>query len=201
MSPLQRSRLLTTAVVAAGLLATVGPVLVLVASDRSQAAFGDQVQLGGRLSSASVDVEPGRRTVPVTVAALAPGDRAQGLIEVVNAGSLPLHYALLVQPPSVALSRWLAWDLWPAGPDGSCPQAAPPEALLAASTLAGAGPQAVFGDPATGFDPGDRRLDPGQRELLCTAVALPLDAPDTLQGESVTPTFVVAAEHHLGDRP
>jgi hypothetical protein len=192
-----RRGLVAAAVVILGMAAVAGPVLVLVTSSRSQAAFGRQAEVRGRLSSATLDVEPGQRTVPVTVGALAPGDRATGSIEVVNVGSLPLHYALLIQPSDTPVERWLRWDLWFAGPGQACGGRTPSDALVRGAVLGGATIQALAGRADAGLDPGDRVLAPGDRELICTAVVLPFDAPDGVQGAAVNPAFTVAAEQHL----
>lgn len=202
-----RRHLLAGLVVAAGLAAVTGPVVVLTAATRGRAEpagdpFGAALGADGRLASARLDVEAGQRTAPLAVQALAPGDRATGSIEVVNAGDLRLHYALLVRPTGAAVESWLRWDLWlapPPGCGGPSPSAADPTALTVGTVLDGTAEIALFGRPEPGADPGDRVLGVGERELLCTAVSLPLDAPDTVQGAAVTPRFVVVAEQHLVD--
>lgn len=200
-----RRRLLAALVVAAGLVALAGPVVVLTGAARGRAEpsgdpFGAGLGADGRLAAATLDVEAGQRTAPITVRALAPGDRATGSIEIVNAGDLPLHYALLLSPSGAPVESWLRWDLWLApaqGCGGATPSAADPDLLVADAVLDGGDDIALFGRPDPGFDPGDRVLGVGQRELLCLAVSLPLDAPDAVQGAAVTPRFVAAAEHHL----
>lgn len=200
-----RRRLLAALVVAAGLVALAGPVLVLTGAARGRAEpagdpFGAGLGADGRLAAATLDVEAGQRTAPVTVRALAPGDRATGSIEIVNAGDLPLHYALLLSPTGAPVESWLRWDLWLApaqGCGGPVPPAADTDRLVADAVLDGRADIALFGRSDPGFDPGDRVLAVGQRELLCLAVTLPLGAPDTVQGAAVTPRFTAAAEHHL----
>jgi len=200
-----RRRLLAALVVTAGLLALAGPVLVLTGAARGRAQssgdpFGAGLGADGRLSAATLDVEAGQRTAPIAVGALAPGDRATGSIEIVNAGELPLHYALLVSPQGETVESWLRWDLWLAparGCGGATPEPSDPGLFRAGAVLDGTGEIALIGRSDPGFDPGDRVLGVGQRELLCLAVTLPLDAPDAVQGAAVTPRFVAAAEHHL----
>ncbi len=199
-----RRRVLAALVVAAGLVALAGPVAVLTGAARGRAEpsgdpFGAGLGADGRLAAATLDVEAGQRTAPVTVRALAPGDRATGSIEIVNAGDLPLHYTLMLSPSGAPVERWLRWDLWlapPPGCGGAAPPAADPDRLVADVVLDGVDETALFGRPAPGFDPGDRVLAVGQRELLCLAVTLPLDAPDAVQGAAVTPRFTAVAEHH-----
>ena len=204
-----RRRLLATLVVAAGLVALAGPVLVLTGAARGRAEpsgdpFGAGLGADGRLAAATLDVEAGQRTAPVTVGALAPGDRATGSIEIVNAGDLPLHYALLLSPTGAPVESWLRWDLWLApaqGCGGPVPTTTDPDRLVADAVLDGRADIALFGRPDPGLDPGDRVLAVGQRELLCLAVSLPLDAPDPVQGAAVTPRFTAVAEHHLAGTP
>ncbi len=200
-----RRWLLAALVVAGGLVALAGPVVVLTGAARGRAQssgdpFGAGLGADGRLAAATLDVEAGQRTAPVAVAALAPGDRATGSIEIVNAGDLPLHYALLVTPTGRPVESWLRWDLWLApaqGCGGATPASDDAGLFVADAVLDGGSDVALFGRPEPGFDSGDRILAVGQRELLCLAVALPLDAPDAVQGAAVTPRFVAAAEHHL----
>jgi hypothetical protein len=53
---------------------------------------------------------------------------------------------------------------------------------------------AVLGDPAAGYQAGDRSLDADASEDLCFLVAMPPDTPISLQGKSATVTFYFAAE-------
>ncbi len=156
-----RRRLLAALVVAAGLVALAGPVLVLTGAARGRAEpsgdpFGAGLGADGRLAAATLDVEAGQRTAPITVRALAPGDRATGSIEIVNAGDLPLHYALLLSPTGAPVESWLRWDLWLApaqGCGGPVPSLADPDRLVADAVLDGRADIALFGR----FDPGDCR--------------------------------------------
>jgi hypothetical protein len=190
---------LAAAVISAGLMALAAPVALLLAGDRGVAAFGDSAPLRGHLSSATVDIEVGPNTVPVTVSQMAPGDRATGRIEVTNAGTLPLRYALVGEPSPGPLAPWLRWEVWDAASKGRCDSAA--GQLLADQVLDGVVPVAFFGDAAVGPDPGDRILDPGQVEVLCLAATLALGAPDGLQNQRLVPRFRLAAEQQTGDSP
>ena len=86
---------LIVAVIAVLLVAPV--VLIAVRADSGSAAFGDVEQVGrNRLSAATLDIEIGSRTTPITVSDLAPGDLVTGQVEFRNAGTLALRYACLL---------------------------------------------------------------------------------------------------------
>jgi hypothetical protein len=53
---------------------------------------------------------------------------------------------------------------------------------------------AFLGDPANGFQAGDRSLDSGATEDLCFLVTMPPDTPISLQGKSATVTLYFSAE-------
>jgi hypothetical protein len=57
----------------------------------------------------------------------------------------------------------------------------------------------VLGDVTIGLDPGDRILQPGDGEALCTAVTLSLDAPDEVQARTVVQELIVVAEQHTDE--
>lgn len=190
--------LVLVAVGAFAVAALTGPVLVLTSAERGSAAFGDNETVGiNKLSSATVDVEPGANGVPIVATNLAPGDRRTGLLAVRNVGSLPVRYALVSEGTTGPLNQWLSWQMWPRA--GSCDTEPPPEALLTDGPLPEDPRTAVFGDPTVGLDAGDRILQPGETEELCTAVTLVLGAPDDVQAQTFRQEFVVLAEQHTDD--
>jgi hypothetical protein len=164
---------------------------------RSQAAFGDLEDLGvNHLGAATLDLAVGERTALLEARDMAPGDRAIGTIELVNAGTLPLRYALLADTSASELTRWLTLDLW-VGDDcelgvAGVPQGA--EVLLRGNTITSGGASWV-GDVAVGAQAGDRVLLPAQRETLCVAVELPINAPNDAMGLEMTQLVTAAAEH------
>lgn len=197
-------RFTVAAVVAFLIAAMIGPLVLITSTERSQAAFGDSVTVGvNELSSATLDVEIGSRSVEIIGANLAPGDRAVGAIEVVNDGTLPLRYALVSTASEDPLGRWLAWDLWPAGDPGQCRGSSTPRDLLASRLLLGSATPttelSVLGDVAVGLDPGDRIIEPGSSDTICLAVVFDLDAPDTLQGRRFEQSFTVVAEQNTDE--
>ena len=193
-------RLTVVALVLFAAAALAGPILVLASADRGSAAFGDNETIGvNRLSSATVEIEPGQDVVPITANNLAPGDRVTGSISVGNVGSLPVRYAIVSEGPSNALTPWLRWEIWLRPDTDECDTEPPAEGLLMQGPLVGGPPAAVFGDVTIGLDPGDRILSPGEQETMCTAVTLSLEAPDGAQSQKLRQEFIVVAEQHTDE--
>lgn len=198
-----RHRITTVALVAFLLAALAGPIALILRTDRSQAAFGDSETLGvNRLSSATVEVEVGDRTARIESENLAPGDRSVGSIEVVNAGTLPIRYALVTDLSADPLGRWLTWELWEKARGQSCESdGAPADPLIAGLVLGSDGrtSEPILGDVAVGLDPGDRILQPDSAEVLCVAVTFDLAAPDTVQDRQIDQAFTIVAEQHTDE--
>lgn len=196
MSP----RITIVALLVFAVAALAGPILVLTQADEGSAAFGDNETIGvNRLSSATVDIEPGEDIVPITATNLAPGDRVTGSIAVKNVGSLPVRYAIVSDARPDPLSDWFRWEVWPRPDSDQCTQQPAPAELLVDGALFERGSAAVLGDVTVGLDPGDRILQPGEGEALCTAVTLSLEAPDEVQARTVRHELVVVAEQHTDD--
>ncbi len=161
---------------------------------------------GGGLPAASqgtlrVRLNNGQTTVIATLSGsnMAPGDTITGSLEVANAGSLPLEYAVVGEDRSgsnLAEALTAAIDSRTSG--SSC-TAAQGGAGQVAVTPAGASLRgALVGSAAPGLQPGDRRLAPGGSERLCFYVTLPLSAGNASQGSAATFTVIFAAEQALG---
>lgn len=137
-------------------------------------------------------------TTALTAANMAPGDVQYGSIQVANNGTLPLRYAVT----SVATNtdgKGLASQAQMTVKSGTatCDAAG----FAGGTTLYGPGAlgttpasMAVFGDPATGAQTGDRALAAGTNETLCVKVALPLSTGNAYQAATTTATFTFAAE-------
>lgn len=196
MSP----RVTIAALIVFAVAALAGPILLVVGADEGSAAFGDNETVGvNRLSSATVDIEPGEDMVPITVTNLAPGDRVTGSIAVKNVGALPVRYAIVSDAKPDPLSDWLRWEIWLRSDSDQCTQQPAPAELLVDGDLFTPGSSAVLGDVTIGLDPGDRILQPGDGEALCTAVTLSLDAPDNVQARTVVQELIVVAEQHTDE--
>jgi hypothetical protein len=196
-----RRWLTVVALAALAIAAVTGPALLLLRAERGQAAFGDNETLGlNRLSSATVDIEPGAQGVPITVANMAPGDRLVGSIEIKNIGTLAIRYAVVGESSPSPLADWLRWEIWPVPIGGDCLLLPRSDELLR-SDLVIDGVLPVLGDSRVGPDPGDRVLAPTSTDMLCTAVRLPLDAPDSLQAQRYDQEFTLVAEQRTDETP
>jgi hypothetical protein len=163
----------------------------------SSAAFSDSERLGvNEVGSATVGIGAGNGTVEMDIDAMAPGDSAVTSLDIVNDGSIPLHYTLSSEITSTAFARHVTADVWRAAscgrPGGPIPDGA--ETLARSVPLLGAGSVSIFGDPSIGRQAGDRRLEPGERDRLCYAIRLSTDAGNTAQGLDTTQVLTVYAE-------
>ncbi|MGI9611171.1 MAG: hypothetical protein ACR2NL_12835 [Acidimicrobiia bacterium] len=193
-------RLTIIAVGAFAVAALAGPLLVLTNADEGSAAFGDHETIGvNRLSSATVDVEPGEDVVPITATNLAPGDRVSGSIAVSNVGTLAIRYAVVSEGFADPLAEWLRWEIWLRPETTQCADTPGGENVLFNGPLPADSSTAVLGDVTIGLDSGDRVLLPGSSEALCTAVTLSIDAPDEVQARTFRHEFVIVAEQHTDD--
>ncbi len=186
--------------VAAGVIAL--PLWLWWSAGRTSAAFGDSEVLdNNRLGAATLDVEVGRRTAAFRAENLAPGDRASGQLELVNAGTLPLRFQIGAFTDGDPLARWLLFDVWTTT-DICRPGAADPS--LASGVTLSATPTVLAGivtgaaiDPAAGPD-GQLSLAPGDATIICLGAGLALEAPNDVQGRRLDVELVVEAEHDLG---
>jgi len=174
------------------LAAMAGPVVIALGADRGSAAFGDNETFGiNQLESASVELAVGENSVAIDATSMAPGDRVGGQIVIENKGSLPLRYALVadLSAPDQTLRGSLDWKIWPTPSAASCSAPIGPflfDGLVTDSV--------IFGDPGVGEDPGDRLLQPGDVDVLCLEVELPLEVSDDLQGASARVALTAIAE-------
>lgn len=189
-------------IVAAVALVLAAPVvLIALRADSGSAAFGDVEQVGrNRLSAATLDIEVGSRTAPIGVTDLAPGDLAAGQVEFRNAGTLPLRYVLeaSVSTPRIAddLTWWFRFS-----DDVTCPSETGWRAG-SASDVEVAGRDLVAG--VTLASPAGRRLDIGERHIVCLAVELDIEASNDAQATTVGLELIARAEQiaePLDDEP
>lgn len=193
MMPAARTALIAGAVLAAVLAPA---AMVALRAERGSASFGDSERISANhVSSAVVSVAVGERTVPLVGPNLAPGDLVIGRIEIVNDGTVALHYALVASPATNDLAPWLDWRFGWSVDGRSCPPSGPSGPGTIRRTGAELADGAVvFGDPSTGAQPGDRRLATGSRDLLCVAASLSVDAPNDVQTTRFDQGFRVLGE-------
>lgn len=199
-----RRRDLVAALFVAASLAVFAPVAVVAwQGDRGSASFGDQESVGrNRIGAATVDLEVGERTTPLRATDLAPGDLVTGEIELVNAGTVALRYAVTVAVEgSGPLGPWLGWRFLPVAGTASCPdeaewRAGVDGAVAVPGDRLDQGEVAVLGNPAPGAHDGDRILGVGGSERLCVAVVVDIEAPNSVQ-DSTTEVRITANGEQL----
>lgn len=183
---------------ALGLAALTGPLVILLGAERGEAAFGDSEAVGvNELSSATVALGLGPTTVPISAELMAPGDQTTSSIELRNDGTLPLRYAVQAawSGRSVFLLEVLVWEIWLSQSDQRCVRNAV-QPLLFEGTIES---EVIFGDMAAGQDNGDLLLEPASTDRLCLSALLPLDASDAYQGVAASVDFMILAEQAVGD--
>lgn len=191
-----RLRLSVVVMILLGLAALVGPIALVLGADRGAASFGDSEAIGmNDLESAVVDLEVGASSVPLSLEAMAPGDRRSGSIELGNAGTVPLRYAIVAEgltgrTASIDLLDVLLWEFRLAGPAGCADRSG---AVLFSGVMS----SQVVGRAEVGPDAGDRLLAPGDGETLCIDVELPIDIGNDFQAAVGEIEFVMIAEHAI----
>ncbi|MEI7655271.1 MAG: TasA family protein [Actinomycetes bacterium] len=137
-------------------------------------------------------------TTALTAANMAPGDTSYGTIKVTNNGTLPMRYAATSVATNADAKGLAAQAQMTINVGATTCDAA---AFASGTSVHSAGPlgttpasMAVFGDPATGLQTGDRALAAGANETLCVRVALPLSTGNAFQAATTTATFSFSAE-------
>lgn len=189
-----RRRAIAVVIVLLVVLALAVPFSLVTWARSSSANFADSEEVGvNRLGAATLDIEVGPATTSFQAANMAPGDVSIGTLELVNAGSLPLRYALTANRTDGLLAQWLLFDVWISS---DCETAVPASNPLVVGLLLDSSTP-LIGDPTTGSQPGDRIVAPLEAETVCLAARLPLAAPNSVQGASLTIDLVIDAEHNL----
>lgn len=163
----------------------------------SAALFSDRTEnLGSGLDVGTIDVASAPVTFDLDASGLVPGDVVAAPITFRNDGSLELRYALTSDVDDPALADLLELTVRTDVTTCDAVGAAADGTLLAGPVRLGApGGEPVLGDPATGSQPGDRVLAPGDAEVLCFRVVLPSGVSESgAAGLTVTATLRVDAE-------
>ncbi len=172
------------------LLAT-GIIGSFVAID-SLAVFTDQkANSANTFTTGSVSLTDTPSTALVTFANMAPGDSTIQPLQIANAGSLDLRYAMTTSATNTdgkALMNQLQLTVRT--------KTANPCTSEDGTVLYGPGALAsgAFGSNAQGAQAGDRTLTAGSNETLCFKVQLPLATADAYQSATTTATFTFDAE-------
>jgi len=137
-------------------------------------------------------------TALITYTNMAPGDKATEPLTVTNEGSLELRYAvtsLATNLDSKGLRSQL--DLTIKSGVTTCDNDgfdADGTVRYGPADLGGDPAINVIGDPAQGFQTGDRTLTASGNEVLCFQVSLPSGTGDAYQDATTTATFTFKAE-------
>jgi hypothetical protein len=191
-----RRRMAVTVVLALlALVAVAVPGAIALRATTSGANAAGVSEIGtNRLGAATLDIELGSDEATLTATNMAPGDTVSGRLDMTNAGTLPLIYAISATTDGGVLGAWLRFDVWPAD-DCDVPPAV--DSLLVTGLLLDAPRVAVLGDPATGRQVGDRLLAPDAAETICLRATLPPDAGNDTQGTSLVFDLIIDAEHDI----
>ncbi len=150
----------------------------------SLAIFTDsQAVTGNAFTTGTIDISTTPATALFSVSNMMPGDTLNRTIQVDNAGTGVLRYAIstsIVSGPALAAQLQLAVY---AG--ATCSGTA---------LYSGALGTAAVGSNVQGPDSGDRTLSGGTNETLCFKATLPLSTGNTFQGTSTGVTFTFDAE-------
>jgi spore coat-associated protein N len=176
--------------------------LAVLLDGTALAQFGSLPLAGFTRGSVSLTATPDDNNFRLS-GAFAPGDYAVRGITVTNSGSLALRYAVTSISADDGLASRLNLTVWKEDAEGDtgdgCGQQPP------AITLYGPGDPGspvgirLIGDPAQGFQDGDRTLPAGASEKLCFMLAMPLSAGNTRQSSKASPEFRFDAEQVDGN--
>jgi hypothetical protein len=179
--------------------ATLALAAVGVTSLTTSALFSDtDAVTGSAFTTGSVDVALAPGPSFLSIDKMAPGDTAYRSLTVKNPGSLEFRYAATKSwtdsTPQVPLSDVLLLSTYalPAGAECSA-TAEQGVDVRPAETMAAHG-AALFGDAATGSQPGDRTIPAGGAEVLCFHIQLPVTAGADYRDSTSTVSIQVSAE-------
>jgi hypothetical protein len=184
------------------LLMSTGSVGVLLAS----AVFTDTESVGSNtFSTRTIDISTNPASAVVAFANMMPGDTITAPITVTNAaGSDPVRYAVKsTTTGSATLPAQLDLTIRTGITAQNCTDAdfTGATTLYNAGDLGSAAGTNVLGDPAQGYQAGDRPgpnaaagLAAGGSEILCFTVSLPIATGNTFKSLTTTATFDFTAE-------
>jgi hypothetical protein len=159
----------------------------------SSAAFADsEVLESNHLGAATLDLEIGNGTATFRAENMAPGDVVSGQLELVNAGSLPLLFAVTAAGDGDRLAEWLRLSVWRS--DATC-SADAPGPLLAADIVLTPSLTVLVGNVASPLASAGTQLSVGDSTNVCLGALLLLDAPNAVQGRQTEIDLVVVAVH------
>jgi hypothetical protein len=167
----------------------------------SLALFTSQTAVAGNaFTTGTIILSVNPANAIFTSAAMMPGDVVPAgvpgaVVTVSNTGTGTFRYAITgasTDTDTKHLDTQLLITIRQADAGGGC--AAFTGAVLFASAVVPIGPINMVGDPAQGFQAGDRTLAGGANETLCFKASLPILTPIAYQGATSTYTFTFIAE-------
>ncbi len=199
----QRRRRLVTTVAVLG-LAGIG-----LTSLTTGAIFTDNEDVGGAITTGTVDIAAGDLTFAAPPVDLAPGGSSFATVAVTNSGSLALRYAVSYAAPA-GTAPSSAPDITPSPDPGYLGDQLTPrvyttatctaegtaslEPLAPAVTGLTEGGGLLLGDATVGQQAGDRTLASTDSEPLCVRLDLATDADNAYQNTAVDLQLHFAAE-------
>ncbi|MEP7378423.1 MAG: TasA family protein [Chloroflexota bacterium] len=158
----------------------------------SMALFTDDATVDNNsFTTGTIDISTMPATALFNVSAMMPGDSVYGQLNVANAGTAQLRYAMTSSSTddSQHLADAVTLEIRVKAA-GTCAADFTGSVVMVSTALSGA----AFGDPGTGSDTGDRVLNPSAGENLCFKASLAGSTPDSFQGATTTTTFTFSAE-------
>lgn len=177
--------------------------LAVLLGGSALAAFGSLPSAGFTQGSVSIAATPDDNSF-FLAGPVAPGDHAVSGITVTNRGNLTLRYAVTSIAEEDGLASWLDLTVWEEAAGGDtgdgCGQQPPGHTLYGPGDPGSPAGTLLIGDPAQGFQAGDRTLPAGTSEKLCFMLAVPLSVGNAFQSSQASPQFRFDAEQ-VDDNP
>ena len=163
----------------------------------SMAYFTSSASVGANtFTTGTIVITTSPTTALVTFSDMMPGDTVTAPLTVSNTGSAQLRYAATAASTD-ADNKHLDTQLMLTVKSGvtTCTTAGfGTDGTVIRSSVALGATTAVFGDPTTGSQAGDRTLNGSSNEVLCFQVSLPGATGNAYQGATTTTTFTFDAE-------
>ncbi len=188
----RRRRRLLAAIGVAGLS------LVTLGTLTTGALFTDSQDLGANsFTTGTLVLGLNPATALFSVANMAPGDSVSRPLTVSDAGTLGLRYAVsatATNPDAKALRGQLLFTVYSGVTAGNCTAGNVAGGTVLYGPAAVGASAAVFGNPASGNQAGDRTLLAAGSETLCFVADLPLATGNAFQNATSTVSFTFDAE-------
>jgi hypothetical protein len=162
--------------------------LTFGAGSVSLALFTDSASSTWSFTTGTIDITSSPAVV-TAITGMMPGDSATSPLTIANAGNATFRYAMTTVATNT-LGGQLQLEVRAEDAGGGCAGFTGTVIVASGTTLNGA----AIGNPAQGFQAGDRTLAGAASEVLCFRVSLPLGTGTTFQGVSSPATFTCAAE-------